>query len=159
MRAHSPYYQMHRTLLDRFPHLRPAYTHGLARWVYGTLLAHSACQSAVLAALAPLGKRETLRQRLRDTFRASADKRVPCQCDWDSAGCFVPLLRWLLSWWRGTDLAFALDALPSPSTPPVMTTGSSCWRSASSIAAPPCPSPGTSCPPIRREHGHPTGCG
>ncbi len=110
MHAHAPYYQIHRTLLDHFSHLRPAYAHGLALWVYGTFLAHSACQSAVLAALAPLGKRETTRQRLRDAFRASADKRVPCQCDWEIAGCFVPLLRWLLSWWRGTDLAFALDA-------------------------------------------------
>lgn len=110
MRAHAPYYQMHRTLLDRFPHLRPAYAHGLALRVYGTLLAHSACESAVLAALAPVGKRETLRQRLRDLFRASADKRVPCQCDWDITLCFAPLLRWILSWWHGADLAFALDA-------------------------------------------------
>jgi hypothetical protein len=71
MRAQSEYYQMHRTLVDRFSHLRPAYAHGLALWVSGTLLAHSACESAVLAALAPLGKRETLRQRLRDLL---------CQC-------------------------------------------------------------------------------
>jgi len=67
MRAHSPYYQMHRTLLDHFPHLRPAHAHGLALWVYGAVLAQSACESAVLAALAPLGKRETTRQRLRLT--------------------------------------------------------------------------------------------
>lgn len=110
MRAHSPYYQIHRTLLDHFSHLRPAYAHGLALWVYGTLLAHSACESAVLAVLAPLGKRETIRQRLRDLLRASADKRVPYQCDWDITLCFAPLLRWVLSWWQGTDLAFALDA-------------------------------------------------
>ncbi len=110
MRAHSPYYQMHRTLLDHFPHLRPAAVHGLALWVYGTLLAHSACESAVLAVLAPLGKRDTTRQRLRDTFRASADKRVPCQCDWEIAGCFAPLLRWIMVWWQGNELAFALDA-------------------------------------------------
>lgn len=101
---------MHRTLLDRFPHLRPAYVHGLALWVYGALLAQSACESAVLAALAPLGKRETTRQRLRDLLRASADKRVPCQCDWAVTACFAPLLCWVLSWWRGTDLALALDA-------------------------------------------------
>jgi hypothetical protein len=110
MRARSEYYQIHRTLLDHFSHLRPAYAHGLALWVYGTLLAHSACESAVLAALAPLGKRETVRQRLRDLFRASADKRVPCQCDWAVATCFAPLMRWILSWWQGGDLAVALDA-------------------------------------------------
>ncbi|MDQ6906570.1 MAG: transposase [Chloroflexota bacterium] len=110
MRAQSEYYQIHRPLVDHFSHLRPAYVHALALWVYGTLLAHSACASAVLAALAPLGKRETTRQRLRDLFRAGADKRVPTQCDWAIAGCFAPLLRWILSWWHGDTLAFALDA-------------------------------------------------
>jgi hypothetical protein len=110
MRAHSPYYQIHRVLLDHFPHLRPAAAHGLALWVYGALLAHSACESAVLAALAPLGKRETIRQRLRDLFRAGADTRLPCPCDWDVTLCFAPLLRWLLSWWHGKEIALALDA-------------------------------------------------
>lgn len=110
MRAQSEYYQMHRTLLDRFPSLRPAHAHGLALWVYGVLLAHSACESAVLAALAPLGKRETTRQRLRDLLRAGDEKRVPCRCDWEITRCFAPLLCWILSWWRGSDLAFALDA-------------------------------------------------
>jgi hypothetical protein len=110
MHAQSEYYQIHRTLVDHFPQLRPAHAHGLALWVYGAILAHSACQNAVLAALAPLGKRETIRQRLRDLFRASADKRVPCQCDWDITCCFAPLLRWLLSWWHGSTLALALDA-------------------------------------------------
>jgi Transposase DDE domain len=110
MRAHSPYYQIHRTLVDHFPHLRPAYAHALALWVYGTLLAHSACESAVLTALAHLGNRETLRQRLRDLLRIGTDKRVPTQCDWDLTLCFAPLLRWLLAWWHGTHLALALDA-------------------------------------------------
>ncbi|MDQ6834185.1 MAG: hypothetical protein M3008_12360 [Chloroflexota bacterium] len=56
MRARSEYYQLHRTLVDHFSHLRPAYAHGLALEVYGTLLAHSTCQNAALAALASPGK-------------------------------------------------------------------------------------------------------
>src|ERR1700736_5322523 len=110
MRAQSEYYQIHRTLVDHFSHLRPADAHGLALWVYGAILAHSACQNAVLAALAPLGKRETTRQRLRDLFRHGVEKRVPCQSDWAVTGCFAPLLHWILSWWHGSTLAFALDA-------------------------------------------------
>jgi hypothetical protein len=110
MHAQSEYYQIHRTLMDHFPHLRPAAARGLALWVAGAILAHSACQNAVLAALAPLGARETLRQLLRDTFRAGADKRVPTQCDWLVTDCFAPLLRWLRSWWHATSLALALDA-------------------------------------------------
>jgi hypothetical protein len=110
MRARSEYYQIHRTLLDHFPHLRPATARGLALWVYGILLAHSACEGALLAALAHLGKRETVRQRLRDTLRSGADKRVPTRCDWELSACFAPLVRWLLSWWHGERLALALDA-------------------------------------------------
>jgi hypothetical protein len=110
MRAQTPYYQIHRTLVDHFSHLRPAHAHGLALWVYGTLLAHSACESAALAALAPLGKRETLRQRLRDLFRSADEKRVPCRCDWEITLCFAPIPRWILAWWQGSELAVALDA-------------------------------------------------
>lgn len=110
MHAHAECYQIQRTLVERFPPLRPAHARGLALWVYGAILARSACESAVLAALAPLGKRGTLRQRLRDCLRAGADKRVPTRCDWQVADCFVPLLRWLLSWWHGDHLALALDA-------------------------------------------------
>jgi hypothetical protein len=64
----------------------------------------------VLAALVPLGKHETTRQRLRDLFRSGGEKRVLCRCDWEITLCFAPLLRWLHSWWHGADLAFALDA-------------------------------------------------
>ena len=45
---------------------------------------------------------------MRDLFRSGDEKRIPCQCDWEITLCFAPLLRWLLSWWPGTDLA--LDA-------------------------------------------------
>jgi hypothetical protein len=110
MRARSEYYQIHRSLLDHFSAVRPACVCGLALWVYGTLLAHSACEGAVLAALAPLGKRESVRQRLRDFLRVGADKRVPTRCDWDITCCFAPLLRWVVAWWQGGDLALALDA-------------------------------------------------
>src|SRR5262249_10862997 len=95
-----------RTLSDHFPHLRPAQTRGLALWVSGAILAHSACQNAILAALAPLGNRQTLRHRLRATFRPDADAPAA----WHAADCFVPLMRWLLCWWHAPQLAPALDA-------------------------------------------------
>jgi hypothetical protein len=72
MHARPPSYQIHRSLADHFPHLRPAHTRGLALWIYGAILAHSACQNAILAVRAPLGNRETIRQRLRATFRPDA---------------------------------------------------------------------------------------
>ena len=55
MRVPSEVYQMRSVLSARFPELRPAQQMGLALWVFGAVLAHSACQSAVLAALAAAG--------------------------------------------------------------------------------------------------------
>lgn len=106
MHAHTESYQIQHTLCTHFPHLRPAQTRGLALWVYGAILAHSACQNAILAALAPLGTRATLRQRLRATFRPDADTPHV----WYATDCFAPLLRWLLCWWHAPQIALALDA-------------------------------------------------
>ena len=51
----SEWYQMHQTIARHFPHLRPAQQRGLTLWVYGTILAHSACQNAVITALVGVG--------------------------------------------------------------------------------------------------------
>lgn len=61
MRVPSALYQMERTLAHHLPVLRPAQQRGLALWVYGTILAQSACQTAVLAALLPLASYTALR--------------------------------------------------------------------------------------------------
>src|SRR3954451_8011377 len=44
---------MERALAERLPHLRGPQRRGLAFWVLGAVLAQSACQAAVLAALLP----------------------------------------------------------------------------------------------------------
>lgn len=91
------------------PPLRPAQARGLALWVYGTVLAHSACQSAVIAALARSGGDHGLRQRLREWLYDGQDKTARCHTQVAVEPCFAPLLRWLLTWWRSPDLALALD--------------------------------------------------
>jgi hypothetical protein len=82
----------------------------LALWVYGAVLAQSACQTAVLAALLPLGRLETIRQALREWLYDGCDRAAPCRTQLDVTLCFAPLLRWLLSWWRGDRLVLAIDA-------------------------------------------------
>jgi hypothetical protein len=88
----------------------------LAQWSLGLVLARSCALTAVsffwAAALAQ--SEPTVRQRLREWCSAAGDKagaqrgikrrEVPVQ------DCFVPLLRWVLSWWDGDQLALALDA-------------------------------------------------
>jgi hypothetical protein len=96
----------------RFP-VTPAQRRGLALWVYGAILAGSACQAAVVLALLPLAGLQAghaVRQQLREWLYAGTDKAAPCAAQVDVTACFAPLLRWVLAWWQGEGVALALDA-------------------------------------------------
>lgn len=112
MRCPPECYQLEQTLAAHLPHLRPAQRRGLALWVFGTILAQSACQTAVVAALFFLGSGETLRQYLREWLYDGADRACPLQTEVEVTTCFAPLLGWVLRWWQGEQLALALDATP-----------------------------------------------
>ena len=103
-------YPIERALAERLPHLRGPQRRGLALWVLGAVLAQSACQAAVLAALLPWAPYHALRQRLREWLLGGADKAVPRAVQADVERCFAPLLRWVLGWRRGRELALAVDA-------------------------------------------------
>src|SRR4051812_19138882 len=107
-------YPMERALAERLPHLRGPQRRGLALWVLGAVLAQSACQAAVLAALLPWAPYHALRQRLREWLLDGADKAVPCAAQVEVDRCLAPLLRWVLGWWRGRELALAVDATAHP---------------------------------------------
>jgi hypothetical protein len=64
----------------------------------------------VLAALLPWAPYHALRQRLREWLLDGADKAVPCAAQVEVDRCFAPLLRWVLGWWQGRELALAVDA-------------------------------------------------
>jgi Transposase DDE domain len=110
MRFPNACYQMDQTLAQYFPRLRRAQRHGLVLWVYGTTLAQSTCETAVVATLLALGKWHTLRQRLREWLYDGADKAAPCTTQLEVQQCFAPLLGWVLAWWHRPELALALDA-------------------------------------------------
>lgn len=109
MRFPRECYQMHVSIETAFPQLRPAQQWGLVLWVYGTILAQSCCQTAVLAALLVLGQRQTIRDRLRDWLYDGRDKSAPCRTQVEITTCFAPLLRWLLRLWQGQEVALAID--------------------------------------------------
>lgn len=73
-------------------------------------MAHSACQNAVIAALLVMGGWHCLRQYLREWLYDGRDKAAPCHTQLETELCFPPLLRWLLTWWTGDQLALAIDA-------------------------------------------------
>ena len=57
-------------------------------------------------------KENSVRQRLREWYYAKEDKRGTGRCEVDVRQSFVPLLRWILSWWPKNEkrLALAMDA-------------------------------------------------
>src|SRR5436305_1337334 len=67
-------YPIERALAEHLPHLRGPQRRGLALWVLGAVLAQSACQAAVLAALLPWAPYHALRQRLREWLLDGAGK-------------------------------------------------------------------------------------
>lgn len=105
MRFPPALYQMEHTLRQQFPALRPGQQRGLALWVYGTILAQSACQTAVIAALLTLGSWSALRQALREWLYDGADNAAPCQTEVAVERCVAPLLRWVLQGWQGREIA------------------------------------------------------
>jgi hypothetical protein len=110
VRYPSEWYQMDATIAERLPGLRPAQQRGLTWWVYGVILAQSICQNAVITALLTVGGWHGLRQYLREWLYDGEDKAAPCHTQVDVAACFPALLRWVLAWWEGRDLALAVDA-------------------------------------------------
>lgn len=110
MRLPRECYQLDATIGASLPTLSPAQRTGLTWWVYGVVLAGSACQAAVVAALLPYAGVHALRQYLREWLYAGADKAAPCRTQVDVAPCFPALLRWVVRWWQGTELALAVDA-------------------------------------------------
>ena len=110
MRLPTECYQMQQTIEHYMPHLERSQTKGLALWVYGTISARSSCQNAVVAALVVImGNWNSLRQYLREWLYDGSDRASPCRVQLDERLCFVPLMRWLLSWWQSDKLVLAID--------------------------------------------------
>ena len=109
MRLPRECYQMKQLIQTHLPHLTQTQLTGLAWWVCGTILAGSACQNAVAAALSTRGNWHNLRQYLREWLYDGSDRARPCKTQLEVSLCFVPLLRWVLAWWRSERLALAVD--------------------------------------------------
>jgi hypothetical protein len=84
----------------------------LALWSLGMVLARSCALSAVSVWLAALLQRKdnTVRQQLREWCYEAQAKRGAQRQALVVEDCFMPLLRWVLGHWQGTQLALALDA-------------------------------------------------
>lgn len=105
-------YQIEQMITQRLPSLRVAHAAVLALWVCGTVLAKSACESAVLDELEHTAPRVNLRQRLREWLKNGRDKARPCDAAVDVSAAFPERVRWVLDWWEGSPvLPLAIDAV------------------------------------------------
>ena len=109
MRLPTECYQMQQMIETHLTHLSRSQLTGLVFWVCGAILAGSACQNAVAAALSAKGNWYNLRQRLREWLYDGSDRASPCRTELDVSLCFAPLLRWVLDWWHSDRLALAVD--------------------------------------------------
>ena len=83
-------------------------------WSFGMVISRSCGLTTVSSSLALLikAKENSVRQRLREWYYAKEDKRGTGRSEVDVSSSFVPLLRWVLSWWSTDEkrLALAMDA-------------------------------------------------
>src|SRR4029434_4538216 len=94
------------------PHLSVPQAYVLALWSYGIALTRSCGRLTVATFLAwLLGQQvDTVEQRLYEWCCPAAHKAGAKRQSVDVTTCFVPLLRWIVALWTGTQLALALDA-------------------------------------------------
>jgi len=85
---------------------------GLALWSFGMIIARSCSLTAVADLPAPLLGQSfnTMRERLRDTYREAGAKAGDRRAELDVALCRAPWLAWILDGWEGEQLAIAADA-------------------------------------------------
>ena len=94
------------------PHLSKAQAAVLALWSVGMGFARSCALTAVSFCLAQGLERKTntVRQQVRECgYEAEAKRGGPRQ-EVKVETCFAPLLAWVLSWWAGKQLAWAVEA-------------------------------------------------
>ena len=102
-------YQWRTEIAQHFPHLSQPMVMGLALWSLGMILVRSCSLTAIADWWScQLGQPfQTVRERLRDTYREAEAKAGPHRAELDLSPCWAPWLAWVLEGWSGTTLALA----------------------------------------------------
>lgn len=112
MSCQQAVYQWTQVVTTHMPHLSKPQATVLALWSVGMVLARSCALTAVSLFLATGLERKpnSMRQQLREWCYEAPAKRGGPRQELQVESCFAPLLAWVLKWWEGTQLAFAVDA-------------------------------------------------
>ena len=105
-------YQWKEHIAKHFPSLSQPVVMGLALWSLGMIIMRSCSLTAVAEWWAcQLGQpHNTVKERLRDTYREAKAKSGEHRRQLDLDVCWAPWLNWVLEGWNGTLLAIAMDA-------------------------------------------------
>jgi len=99
---------------QQMPHMSKPQAVVLAMWSFGIVMSKCSGLTTVSMFIAGLlGQKEnTVRQRLREWYQEDESKKGIQRTDLDVTTCFVPLIRWVLSWWASDErrLALVMDA-------------------------------------------------
>lgn len=100
------------TVAEHLPQLSKPQATVLALWSFGMAITKSCALTTVMLFLATLlkVKENTMRQRLREWCYSRKDKRGNKRVDIKVHRCFPFLMRWVMDWWQGTQVAIAMDA-------------------------------------------------
>jgi len=100
------------TVAKQFWQLSKSQAFGLALWSFGMVIAKSCSLSAVADSLSAMFGQSynTVRERLRDTYRESDAKSGEKRVELDLNLCWAPWLSWVLKDWSNKQVAIALDA-------------------------------------------------
>ena len=101
-------------VIRHLPHLSKPQASVLGLWSFGIVLARSCGLSRVSQQMAELTEHKAgnMRQRLREWYWEKDAKAGNTRQELVVSACFVPLLKWVLSWWGVEErrLALAMDA-------------------------------------------------
>lgn len=105
-------YQWQAQIANHFPGLSQPMVMGLALWSLGMIVVRSCSLSAIADWWSCRLNQpfQTVRERLRDTYREAEAKAGVHRAQLDLGSCWAPWLNWVLEGWSGTQLAIALDA-------------------------------------------------
>ena len=107
-------------VINRFPNLSKPQAVVLALWSFGMALSKSCGITSVVITLASLlsvdrtpesiwRKENSLRQRLRQWRYDAKDKNGEKRDQLNAEDCFPFILKWIISLWKGDQMALAMD--------------------------------------------------